>query len=81
MELSQLCTILGAAQSSNPQQRKAAEQTLLQVVFLATPLPHSAGSGLHAGVLANRPCLAGCASALNEWLLHGCYLAPTLHSM
>jgi len=59
MELSQLCTILGAAQSSNPQQRKAAEQTLLQVVFLATPLPHSAGSGLHAGVLANRPCLAG----------------------
>ncbi len=42
MELSQLCTILGAAQSSNPQQRKAAEQTLLQVVFLATPLPHSA---------------------------------------
>ncbi|KAK9839718.1 hypothetical protein WJX81_008385 [Elliptochloris bilobata] len=30
MELSQLCTILGAAQSSNPQQRNAAEQTLLQ---------------------------------------------------
>ena len=32
MELGQLCTILGAAQSSNPQQRKAAEQTLLQVL-------------------------------------------------
>jgi hypothetical protein len=59
MELSQLCTILGAAQSSNPQQRKAAEQTLLQVVFLATPLLHSAGNGLHADVLANSPGLAG----------------------
>ena len=33
MELGQLCTILGAAQSSNPQQRKAAEQTLLQVTI------------------------------------------------
>ena len=33
MELGQLCTILGAAQNSNPQQRKAAEQTLLQVTL------------------------------------------------
>ena len=36
MELGQLCTILGAAQSSNPQQRKAAEQTLLQVTNKST---------------------------------------------
>lgn len=51
MELSQLCTILGAAQSSNPQQRKAAEQTLLQVTLLVIAPLHLADHVLHAHVL------------------------------
>lgn len=60
MDIGQLCSILAACMSTNPEQRKAGEATLEQVVFgcppLEMPLRNPEGAGKRGDCGLVTPC-------------------------